>query len=165
MYTCECGKEFETHRQLNGHKSVHREGGRYSVSRVKPNAVYHSCLHCDTSFRHSSATTNKFCSNRCQFDFQSSELVKKWIKEGTLVRRHMPIWVKNELRRQRGNCCEVCKITEWNGNPISLDCDHIDGNPLHNHIDNLRLICPNCHSQTPSYKGKNRGNGRKNRYK
>jgi hypothetical protein len=54
------------------------------------------------------------------------------------------------------NNCEVCGINEWNNKPISLQLDHIDGNS-HNHIlSNLRLICPNCHSQTDTYCGKNR---------
>jgi hypothetical protein len=43
--------------------------------------------------------------------------------------------------------CNCCGLTEWNGKPIRLDIDHIDGNPEHNHIDNLQFLCPNCHRQ------------------
>ena len=55
--------------------------------------------------------------------------------------------------------CSECGIIDWNGNPIALQLDHIDGNP-HNHVlSNLRLICPNCHSQTDTYCGRNKQSG------
>jgi 5-methylcytosine-specific restriction endonuclease McrA len=41
-----------------------------------------------------------------------------------------------------------------------MDLEHIDGNSLNNNLENLSLICPNCHSQTATYKGANKGNGR-----
>lgn len=59
--------------------------------------------------------------------------------------------------------CEKCLNTEWMGLPIPLELNHKDGNGEHHSEDNLELLCPNCHSQTPTYKGKNRGNGRHNR--
>jgi len=62
------------------------------------------------------------------------------------------------LIRERGHSCAVCKLGEWVGQPIPLELDHIDGNPDNNSEGNLRLICPNCHALTPTYKGRNRGN-------
>ena len=50
-----------------------------------------------------------------------------------------------------------------NEKKIVLEVDHIDGLHYNNTVDNLRLICPNCHSQTDTYKNKNNGNGRKYR--
>ncbi len=43
------------------------------------------------------------------------------------------------------------------GKPIPLQIDHIDGNSDNNTEDNFRLLCPNCHAQTPTYSGKNAG--------
>ena len=52
-------------------------------------------------------------------------------------------------------CCEWCKNEKWNGSPIPLEVDHIDGNHVNNELSNLRILCPNCHAQTETYKGKN----------
>lgn len=54
------------------------------------------------------------------------------------------------------NICEICNITNWNGNILNMQLDHIDGNPHNHKLDNLRLLCPNCHSQTETYCGKNK---------
>jgi 5-methylcytosine-specific restriction endonuclease McrA len=52
--------------------------------------------------------------------------------------------------------CNSCDITEWKGIKISLELDHIDGDTHNNIRTNLRYLCPNCHSITDTYKGKNR---------
>lgn len=70
----------------------------------------------------------------------------------------------------RGNCCRVkkrliaagllvnqclfCGITEWQGKPITLELDHINGKRMDYRIENLRILCPNCHSQTETFAGK-----------
>lgn len=51
--------------------------------------------------------------------------------------------------------CSICKLTEWQNKPISLQLDHINGNSKDHRITNLRFLCPNCHSQTDTYAGKN----------
>jgi 5-methylcytosine-specific restriction endonuclease McrA len=53
--------------------------------------------------------------------------------------------------------CSRCNLAEWLGNPIPLELDHIDGDHLNNNLNNLRLLCPNCHALTPNYRGKNIG--------
>lgn len=52
--------------------------------------------------------------------------------------------------------CKECGISEWNGKELSLELDHINGNNTDNRIENLRLQCPNCHSQTSTFRGKNK---------
>lgn len=58
------------------------------------------------------------------------------------------------------NKCSICGIKDWNNKKIRFDVDHINGDHTNNRPENLRLICQNCHAQTDTYKGKNRGNGR-----
>lgn len=52
--------------------------------------------------------------------------------------------------------CSICDLTEWCGRPIPVELDHINGINNDHRLDNLRLLCPNCHAQTPTYKGKNK---------
>jgi hypothetical protein len=70
---------------------------------------------------------------------QSYKLKLKLLKEGIKLHR-----------------CESCNLTEWLGHPIPLELDHINGNNQDNSLSNLRLLCPNCHSFTPTYRGKKR---------
>jgi transposase-like protein len=53
--------------------------------------------------------------------------------------------------------CETCGLREWRGRPISLQLHHVNGDGLDNRIQNLLLLCPNCHSQTDSWGGRNKG--------
>lgn len=52
--------------------------------------------------------------------------------------------------------CEKCHLTEWLAKPISLELDHINGINTDNRIEYLCILCPNCHAQTPTYRGRNK---------
>jgi hypothetical protein len=60
--------------------------------------------------------------------------------------------VKEKIKEQK---CEVCGIKDWNGLPVSFELDHINGVRNDHRLENLRIICPNCHSQTHTYRAKN----------
>jgi 5-methylcytosine-specific restriction endonuclease McrA len=71
--------------------------------------------------------------------YNATFLGKRLVKEGYLERK-----------------CSCCKLTEWMGKPIPLDLDHINGISTDHRLENLRLLCRNCHAQTDTFSGKNR---------
>ena len=75
------------------------------------------------------------------YEYNSNKLRKRLIIEG--------------LKNHR---CECCGLSEWLEEPIPLELDHIDGDHYNNILENLKILCPNCHAKTPTYRGKNKKN-------
>lgn len=101
-----------------------------------------------------------FCNNMCQRDHQFEVETIPRVLAGEVTTRTV---LKRYLVRIRGHRCEVCRMTEWMGKSIPIEVDHVDGDASNNMPSNIRLLCPNCHAQTPTAKGRNRGKGRKSR--
>ena len=59
--------------------------------------------------------------------------------------------IKHGVKEHR---CECCNLTQWQNKPIPLELDHIDGNNKNNRLENLRILCCNCHAQTSNWRGK-----------
>lgn len=74
---------------------------------------------------------------------------------------HIRKMVKKYLIYKNGHKCMICGLSEWQGAIIPLVSDHIDGNSKNNELSNFRIICNNCDSILPTFKAKNKGNGRK----
>lgn len=66
---------------------------------------------------------------------------------------------KNKVIKESGYKCSKCNLTNWLGEPITLELDHIDGDHKNNEPSNHRLLCPNCHSQTDTFRGRNKNTG------
>lgn len=64
--------------------------------------------------------------------------------------------IKKRLIKKRSAACEICGISSWCKRPISIELHHIDGDNRNNLEDNLQLLCPNCHSQTDTYRNRSR---------
>jgi len=119
----------------------------------------------------------KFCSRSCAATHNNSISPKRKIKpknrkslsqiiqernfkveQGLVSERGV---LRKYLKQHKGYVCSKCSLTHWLGTLLSLELDHIDGNASNNHPSNLRFLCPNCHSITPTWKGRNKGYGRK----
>ena len=122
-----------------------------------PEKRYGKCNNC----KRKHLTKNLFCTRECRDEWRFKETVKR-IKKGELKDTNRET-IKKAVIRLSGHQCQICKMTEWQGQKIPLILDHIDGSHENNKLDNLRLVCPNCDAQLPTYKSKNRGKGRKNR--
>lgn len=111
------------------------------------------CLHCGKECK------NKYCSSACCAKYQQEQNFKKY-ENGNYDILKTPVSLKNFLIYKNGYNCNNCGISNWNNKPISLELEHKDGNYKNNSPENIELLCPNCHSQTQTFKGKNKGNGR-----
>lgn len=79
----------------------------------------------------------------------SDILVKDYNYSSNRLRRRL---ISEGLKEHK---CECCGLTEWLGEPIPLELDHVDGDHYNNTLENLKILCPNCHAKTPTYRGKN----------
>jgi len=86
---------------------------------------------------------------------------KRDLKEYLVINNPFSI-TSNSLRKRliaeglKEHKCECCGIIEWMGKPAPIELDHINGNHHDNRLENLRILCPNCHAQTETYRGKNK---------
>jgi 5-methylcytosine-specific restriction endonuclease McrA len=121
--------------------------------------MLYNCLNCKIECKVTHQKTNKFCSVACSTAHRSADHKRKFFS-GLLEKRIDRPTARKYLAEVRGYKCEICSISKWQGKPITLHVDHINGDPSNDRPDNLRLICPNCHSQTEFLGGGNKGRGR-----
>ena len=107
-----------------------------------------NCKNCDTEFKYfPSQAKGLYCSNKCQGEHKNIELMEK----GKASKEAALTYLKNNVEYK----CSCCGINDWQGKSITLQIEHIDGNPKNNTIENVCWLCPNCHTQTETWGFKN----------
>ena len=116
------------------------------------------CRNCGTENKCKRNTTNTYCNNKCQQQYQRNASIQKWVSGDNISadRRTLRGYTTHTV----GYFCNICNIDNWNDKEITLQVDHIDGDASNNRYNNVRLLCPNCHSQQPTWGARNKGNGR-----
>jgi len=126
-----------------------------------------NCLYCQVLLE---KKQRKYCSNQCQLDYQHALYIARWLRGeesgmqgGEKISEH----IRTYLVEKFGNKCSNPKCGWSEVNPttgkVPIQIDHIDGDYTNNSESNLRLLCPNCHSLTPTYGALNTGKGRSKR--
>ena len=123
-----------------------------------------TCINCG---REKERLSYKYCSNKCQWQYQYKEYIQKW--QMGVVTGNRGVRAKNiskHLRRflieKHGERCSLCRWSKKNPitKKVPLEINHIDGNADNNNENNLQLVCPNCHSLTSTFRNLNKGKGR-----
>lgn len=124
------------------------------------------CLNCGKELNKTKNTYHKYCSNHCEQEHHYKQWVNKYKVDNSIAKStkwgQIPSPLKRYIFDKYENKCCICGWSEINPytNTLPLEIDHIDGNSENNSEENLRLICPNCHSLTSTYRDANRGKGR-----
>ncbi len=117
-----------------------------------------NCLWCNAKI----AGYRTYCNQECYGKFKFDRETIPRIERGEVTQH---ITLKKYLSELFGYICVKCNNTGiHNGDSLVLQLDHIDGNSDHNLPSNLRLLCPNCHSQTPTFTTRQKKDTKRNRY-
>jgi len=120
------------------------------------------CLNCGTPL---GQCQYKYCSKKCSGRYLYEQRVKKWLSgelDGSANHGHAE-YVKRYLLEKYNNQCSKCGWSEINPytKTLPLEVEHIDGDAYNNDPSNVTLLCPNCQSLTKTYRGANKGNGKR----
>lgn len=125
------------------------------------------CINCLLEFkfdRHHSR--GMYCSNRCQVEFQHNWYIFSWLYGNEVgwhgKARQLSNFVRKYLHDTRGTACEECGWDKKHpiDGAVLTEIDHIDGNAENCRPENLRILCPNCHAMTPTFRARNKGSKR-----
>ncbi len=122
------------------------------------------CMNCGKKLDHG----RNFCDQSCQGEYKHKKAYEDFLNNNEKFCNggYTPRAFKDDFLSEQGGVCDICGCKpEWNGKPLVFILDHIDGDASNNRRSNLRVICPNCDSQLPTYKSKNKNSKRRKYWK
>lgn len=126
-----------------------------------PSVSIDKCLDCGKSLLVGHKTD--YCSS-CLTKRRQAEKINKWLETGDVgmgVDTTIRGVIRDYILESQDHLCAICDCPDiWNDEPLNFILDHIDGDASNSCRENLRLICPNCDSQLPTYKSRNRNSAR-----
>jgi biotin operon repressor len=144
------------HKRRLGHSIDTRCNRRYDWDAVQ--RFYdagHSITECQTRFGFARKTFMDAAARGAVMTRpQGAPLVTYLVTGRRTNRTHLKVRLLAEGLKQ--NRCELCGITDWRGEPLAMALHHVNGDGLDNRIENLVMLCPNCHSQTENFAGRGR---------
>ena len=166
-----CGEKFTYEKRTNkycnrscaaskNNLGVARNIKNYAIKKLQDGRIRYYKKENKCEFCGKTTSNSKYCGSECHREHIWQKLKADIEQSGFNNLGPYSKIRKRYLIETKGYICEICGVSEWMKQPVSLILDHINGNSEDNSIANLRLICPNCDAQTPTYKGRNRGNGR-----
>lgn len=155
---CSTKFEYEKRNSKFCNKSCAAKFNNSKFVKIQKQLIITKCFGCDNQ-----TSNTKFCSNKCQAKFQFNEKISNWFN-GEEISLGI---IKNYLLQKCNNKCSICEWCSLNPftNKIPLELHHIDGDSNNNCLNNLQILCPNCHSLTSNYKGANKESKRTYRRK
>lgn len=132
-------------RQVLSKLGLKEAGGNYTTIR---NAIDKFCI--DTSHFRGQAWNKGLTNIRTG----PQRPISVFLEDGVPIQSYK---LKHKILMERllPRKCAGCGLKRWRGKPIPLELEHKDGNNSNNSLDNLELLCPNCHAQTSTYRGLN----------
>lgn len=133
-----------------------------ATNRKRADKEHRPLANCGTCGKRLSTPTATFCSQQCRAD----DKVKRWLNGEVFSEGRawgdVTDWMRNYLFSLRGRQCWECGWEQANASTgvVPVEIDHIDGDSSNNLFDNLRVLCPNCHSLTPTFRGLNKESAR-----
>lgn len=174
-YCLNCGKEiprgklkpydYKRRRFCNRSCSATYNNKKF-IKRQRTTKKLKYCLNCNKELKNKQI---KYCSTKCQFDYQQNQWEKKWLSgeiSGFSETDHWgntPDRIRTYLFNKYDSKCSKCgwgEVNPFTGR-VPLEVEHIDGDFTNNRPENVTLLCPNCHSLTATYRGANLGKGRR----